>query len=413
MHCRVVITGLGLVTPIGIGVAQNWENLMKGQSGVGKTQAFDVGGYASQISAEVKDFQPEAKLDSKHIRQMDRFVQMGVVASLEALEQSGLKITDANAHRVGTNVGSGIGGLFSFEEQHQRLLEKGPRRVSPFFIPKMIANLASGHISMVTGAKGPNLCVVTACTTGTHSIGESMHIIARGDADVMIAGGCEAAVTPTGVAGFGAMKALSTCNEAPKKASRPFDLNRDGFVIGEGAGVVILESLEHAQARGAKVLGEIIGYGLSSDAHHISAPAPEGAGAAQCMQLAIDRAQLKPQDVGYINAHGTSTALNDKFETMAIKTVFRDHAKALKISSTKSMTGHLLGGAGGVEAVYTALMLEHQKIAPTINLDNPDPECDLDYVPHDAIDHTFDVAMSNSFGFGGTNGSLVLKKFSR
>ncbi|MEZ4820212.1 MAG: beta-ketoacyl-ACP synthase II [Bdellovibrionota bacterium] len=411
MGRRVVITGTGLVTPLGIGNHANWSNLIEGKSGVGKTQGFDVADFASQISAQVRDFDPLDYIDAKGLKQMDRFTQFGVVASLEALKESGLEITDENASRVGTLVGTGIGGLPEFEYTHSRYLEKGPRRISPFFIPKMIANLASGQVSMLTGAKGPNLCVVTACTTGTHSIGEAMHIIRRDDADVMIAGGTEGSITPISVGGFGSMKALSTRNDEPTKASRPFDKERDGFVIGEGAGVVILEELEHAKARGANIIAEVIGYGLSSDAHHISAPAPDGIGAASCMRHALRNAKINPEQVDYINAHGTSTPLNDKFETMGIKTVFGEHAKKLKISSTKSMTGHLLGGAGGVETVYCAMMLQHQKIAPTINLENPDPECDLDYVPNVAIDHPVNIALSNSFGFGGTNGTLILQRY--
>lgn len=412
MARRVVITGTGLVTPLGIGKNANWAKLIEGQSGVGRTQSFDVTPFASQISAEVLDFDPLAFIDPKGLKQMDRFTQFGVAASLEALKESGLEITDANASRVGTLVGTGIGGLIEFEHTHSKYLEKGPRRISPFFIPKMIANLASGQVSMITGAKGPNLCVVTACTTGTHSIGEAMHIIKRDDADVMIAGGTEGSITPISVGGFASMKALSTRNDEPEKASRPFDKERDGFVIGEGAGVVILEELEHAKKRGANILAEVVGYGLSSDAHHISAPAPDGAGASSCMTHALASAKMNPEDIDYINAHGTSTPLNDKFETMGIKKVFGDHAKSLKISSTKSMTGHLLGGAGGVETVFCTMMIENQKIAPTINLENPDPECDLDYVPNAAIDHKVDVALSNSFGFGGTNGTLIVRKFS-
>lgn len=411
MKPRVVVTGLGVITPLGIGTQSNWSALMEGKSGVGRTQAFDPTDYPSQISAEVKNFVAQDHMDAKSIKQMDRFTQFAVAASFEAFKQSGLTITDENAPRVGTLVGTGIGGLIELEETHRKLLEKGPRRISPFFIPKMIANLASGQVSMALGAKGPNLCVVTACTTGTHAIGEAMKIIQRGDADVMIAGGTEACVTPLSVGGFSAMRALSTRNDEPQKASRPFDKDREGFVMGEGCGVVVLESLEFAQKRGATILAEVIGYGLSSDAHHISAPAPEGAGAVQCMQNALKDANLAPNEVDYINAHGTSTELNDKFETMAIKTVFGDHAFKLKVSSTKSMTGHLLGAAGGVEAAYCVLMLQNQKVAPTINLDNPSPECDLDYVPHKAQDYTMNVALSNSFGFGGTNGTLIFKKY--
>lgn len=412
MQKRIVITGTGVVSPLGLGKQANWNALMEGKSGIAFTDAFDMEPFASKISGQVRGFDPDQYMDPKIVKQMDRFAHFGIAASKEALEESGLTIDEKNADRVGVIVGSGIGGLGSLEETHIKYLDKGPRRITPFFIPRMIANLASGQVSIATGAKGPNLCVVTACTTGTHCIGEAAHIIARGDADVMIAGGSEGSITPLAVGGFAAMKALSTRNDAPEKASRPFDKDRDGFVIGEGAGVLIVEEREHALVRGATILAELVGYGLSGDAHHISAPAPGGQGAVSCMSHALASANLHPTDIDYINAHGTSTPMNDRLESQAIIKVFGDHAKKLKISSTKSMTGHLLGGAGGVESVYCVQMLMNQKIAPTINLETPDPDCPLDYVPNEAIDCEMTYALSNSFGFGGTNGTLIFKKAS-
>lgn len=410
MEKRVVVTGLGVVSPIGIGVEENWTSLLAGKSGVSQITRFDVTDYSVKIAAEVKDFDPAQHMDPKSVKQMDLFIQYGMAAAMMAVKDAQLTIDDTNAERVGVLVGAGLGGLPNIEETHRILLEKGPKRVSPFFIPRIIVNLIPGQISIALGAKGPNLSTVTACTTGTHSIGDAAKIIARGDADVMIAGGTESTITPLGVAGFAAMKALSTANEHPEKASRPFEKNRNGFVMGEGAGIVVLESYEHARKRGAHIYAELAGYGLSADAHHMTAPAPEGEGAQRSMRNALKDAELNPDQVDYINAHGTSTQLNDLNETLAVKKVMGDHAYKLKMSSTKSMTGHLLGGAGGVEAVYTVLSLKHGILPPTINYDEPDPECDLDYVPNEPQEHTVNVALSNSFGFGGTNGTLVFKK---
>ncbi len=411
MNRRVVITGMGVVSPVGNKVEQFWESLLAGKSGVDRITAFDASEYPTQIAAEVKDFNPEEFMDKKEIRRTDRFVQFGVAASIMALDNAGIDMEKVNAERVGVNVGSGIGGLSTWEEQHRTLLEKGPRRVSPFFIPMMIANMASGQISISTGAKGPNSAAISACATGTHSIGDAFKVIQRGHADVMIAGGTEATITPMALAGFCAARALSTRNDEPQKASRPFDKDRDGFVMGEGAGVVILESLEHAKQRGANIIAEVVGYGMSGDAYHLTQPAPEGEGAARSMKEAIMDAGLEPQQVDYINAHGTSTDFNDKYETMAIKKVFGEYAYRLPVSSTKSMTGHLLGAAGGIETIVCALTLRDQVIAPTINYETPDPECDLDYVPNQPRKAKVNVAMSNSLGFGGHNATIVLKKY--
>lgn len=411
MRTRVVITGLGVVTPIGNDVPTFWQNLVSGVSGIDNVTAFDTSEYSTKIAGEVKNFNPEDYIDRKEVRRMDRFVHFAIAASKKAVEQADLDLSKVNAHRVGVYIGSGIGGLATLEENHKVLVEKGPRRVSPFMIPMMIANMASGYVSMQIGAKGPNSAAVSACATGTHSIGDATEIIRRGHADVMIAGGSEATITPLAFAGFGNMKALSTHNEEPKKASRPFDLNRDGFVMGEGAGIVVLESLEHALQRGANIIAEVVGYGMSGDAYHLTAPAPEGEGAARAMNEALRDAGLKPTDVDYINAHGTSTDYNDKFETMAIKTVFGDHAYKLAVSSTKSMTGHLLGAAGGVEAIACALAIQNGIIPPTINYETPDPDCDLDYVPNEARKQNVRVTMSNSLGFGGHNASIVLKAY--
>jgi 3-oxoacyl-[acyl-carrier-protein] synthase II len=410
MKRRVAITGMGLVTPLGIGLSDNWNALMEGRSGVCPLTKFDASEHSTKIAAEVKNWDPSEQIDFKLRKQMDTFTEFAVVAADQAMSQAGLKVTDQNAARIGTLVGTGIGGIPELEANHRKLIESGPRRVSPFFIPKMIGNLASGHISMRYGTKGPNLCILTACTTGTHSVGESARMIRHGYADAMICGGAEATISELTIAGFSAMRALSKRNDEPEKASRPFDRDRDGFIMGEGAGVMVLEAWEHAVERGATILGEVLGYGVSSDAHHISAPSPGGEGAALSMQNAIEDAGIAPEDIGYINAHGTSTPLNDKYETMAIRTVFGAHADKLKVSSTKSMTGHLLGGSGGIESVFTVQMLQHQRVAPTMNLDNPDPECDLDYVPNQAQDLQFDLALSNSFGFGGTNGTLIFKR---
>ncbi|GIP52170.1 beta-ketoacyl-ACP synthase II [Paenibacillus vini] len=410
MKHRVVVTGMGAVTALGHDLETFWSNLTSGKSGVSLIESFDVSEYPTQIAASVKDFNPEDYIERKEARKMDRFVQFAVAAATSALKDSGLNIAEqADPERVGVMIGSGIGGLGTWEDQHNILLQKGPKRVSPFFIPMMIANMASGHVSILFGAKGPNSTAVTACATGTHSIGDSYKLIQRGDADVMICGGAEATIRPTGLAGFCAMRAMSTRNDEPEKASRPFDTERDGFVMGEGSGILILESLEHAQKRGAKIYAEVIGYGLSGDAHHMTEPDPNGP--ERCMKMAIRDAGIDPSEVDYINAHGTSTPVGDKSETIAIKRAFGEHASKVAISSTKSMTGHLLGAAGGVEAVICGLTLQNGVIAPTINLENPDPECDLDYVPNVARKADVRVTMSNSFGFGGHNATIILKKF--
>jgi len=407
---RVVITGMGALTPIGNTVEEYWASLVAGRGGVGPITHFDASNHSCRIAAEVKGFDPNVYMDPKETRRMDPFVQYAVAAAKMAMDDSGLSITPENAARVGVLVGSGIGGVHTWEAQHRILLEKGPSRVSPFFVPMLIANMASGQISIVFGAKGPNTTVVTACTTGTNAVGDAYEIIKRGDADAMIAGGAEAAICPLSCAGFCNAQAFSLRNDEPEKASRPFDAKRDGFIIGEGAGVLILEDLEHARARGANIRAEIIGYGMSGDAYHITAPAPEGEGAARCMQAALDDAGIRPEDVDYINAHGTSTELNDKFESMAIKTVFGDHAYKVPISSTKSMTGHLLGAAGAVEAIACIRALEEGTIPPTINYEYPDPDCDLDYVPNVARKADLEIAISNSFGFGGHNATIVFRK---
>lgn len=410
MKQRVVVTGMGVMTSLGADLETFWGSLMAGKSGVSLIEAFDVSEYPTRIAAEIKNFNPEDYADKKEVRRMDRFVQFAVAASALAVKDADLKIgEDVDAERVGVMVGSGIGGLGTWEDQHNVLLEKGPKRVSPFFIPMMIANMASGQISMITGAKGPNSTAVTACATGTHSIGDSFKMIQRGDADVMICGGAEATIRPTGMAGFCSMRAMSTRNDEPEKASRPFDVGRDGFVMGEGSGILILESLEHAQKRGARIYAEVIGYGMSGDAHHMTEPDPDGA--ARCMTKAIRDAGIAPEAIDYVNAHGTSTPVGDVSETTAIKKAFGDHAYKLAVSSTKSMTGHLLGAAGGVEAVILGLTLKNGMIAPTINLDNQDPECDLDYVPNVPRQADVQVAISNSFGFGGHNASIVMRKY--
>ncbi len=411
MNKRVVVTGLGVLTALGDNKEQFWGSLMEGRSGVSEIESFDISEYPTKIAAEIKGFDPESYgLDRKEARRMDRFVQLAVVASLKAVEDSGLRIGEnSDAERTGVMVGSGIGGLGTWEDQHSVLLEKGPKRVSPFFIPMMIANMASGQVSMATGAKGPNTTVVTACATGTHTIGDSFKMIQRGDADVMICGGAESTIRPMAMAGFCSMRAMSVRNDEPQKASRPFDVDRDGFVMGEGAGVLILESMEHAEARGAHIYAEVIGYGMSGDAHHMTEPDPDGA--ARCMKMALRDAKLEPESIDYINAHGTSTPVGDKSETTAIKNTFGEHAYKVAVSSTKSMTGHLLGAAGGVEAVILALTLQNGVIAPTINLDNQDPECDLDYVPNVPRQADVRTALSNSFGFGGHNATIIMKKY--
>jgi 3-oxoacyl-[acyl-carrier-protein] synthase II len=408
---RVVITGLGIVSPLGIGVEENWRNIIAGKSGIARVTFFDPTGFPSMIAGEVKGFDPTRFVSEKEARRMDRFIQLGMAAALEAVRDAGLEITEANAERIGVHIGSGIGGIGTIEETTRVLVEKGPRRVSPFYIPSSIINMISGDLSVMLGIKGPNLAMVTACTTATHAIGDAGRLIEYGDADVMIAGGSEAAVVPSALAGFGNAKALSTRNDAPEAASRPWDKDRDGFVLSEGAGIVVLEELEHAKARGARIYCELAGFGMSGDAYHMTAPPEDGEGAARCMRNALRNARVNPDEVQYINAHGTSTPLGDVAETRAIKATFGDHAYRLAVSSTKSMTGHLLGAAGGVEAIYTALAIYHQIAPPTINLDNPDPECDLDYVPKTARAMRIEVALSNSFGFGGTNGTLVLRRF--
>ena len=412
MSRRVVVTGVGLICAVGNNSAEVWTNLLAGKSGVARITQFDASQFACQIAAEVKNFDPLNFIDKKELKKMGRFIHLALAASDEAVRMSGLQITPELGPRVGVHIGSGIGGFDVIEREHSNLLNGGPRKISPFFIPAAIVNLAAGHVSIRYGAKGPNEATCTACTSSAHSVGDAFKIIARCDADVMIAGGTEAAITPMGVGGFAAMRALSTRNDAPEKASRPWDSERDGFVIGEGAGVLILEELEFARRRGAEILAEVIGYGMSADAYHITQPAAEGDGACRVMTNTLCDAKITPDKVGYINAHGTSTDLGDKLETIAIKRAFGDHAYKLAISSTKSMTGHLLGGAGGLEAGVTVLALRDQVIPPTINLENPDPGCDLDYVPNQARQTKMDYAMSNSFGFGGTNGALLFRRWS-
>ncbi|ANF96485.1 beta-ketoacyl-[acyl-carrier-protein] synthase II [Paenibacillus bovis] len=407
---RVVITGLGVMTALGKDKDTFWNNLMAGKSGITPIEGFDVSDYPTKIAAQVHDFNPEEYMERKEARKLDRFVQFAVAATAEALKDSKLNVReDADPERVGVIIGSGIGGLGTFEDQHSILLEKGPKRISPFFIPMMIANMASGHVSIVHGAKGPNVAPVTACASGSHAIGDAFKFIQSGEADVMITGGAEATIRPTGLAGFCSMRAMSTRNDDPASASRPFDTGRDGFVMGEGSGILILESLEHAQKRGAHIYAEVIGYGLSADAFHMTEPDPDGP--ARCMKMAIRTAGIQPEDIDYINAHGTSTPVGDKSETRAIKMALGEHAAKIAVSSTKSMTGHLLGAAGGVEALICALSLQNQIIAPTINLHDQDPECDLDYVPNEPRQANLNVVMSNSFGFGGHNASIILKKF--
>jgi 3-oxoacyl-[acyl-carrier-protein] synthase II len=413
---RVVITGTGLITALGTGTEKNWQALLAGRSGIAPITRFEVGKIDTRFAGEVKDFQPEQFIDKREVRRMDLFAQYALAATEMAIKESGLPIGSDAPHgyapeKVGVIVGSGIGGLSSLEEQHRKGLEKGFDRLSPFFIIQMITNMAPGLISIRYGCKGPNWSPVSACATSAHSIGEAWKSIRLGETDAVIAGGSEAAITPLGMGGFSVMKAMSTRNEDPAGASRPFDKERDGFVLGEGAGIVVLEELEHAKKRGANILAELVGYGANSDAHHVTAPAPEGEGAARCMRLALASAGMNPEDVGYINAHGTSTPLNDLHETQAIKTVFGAHARKLAVSSTKSMTGHMLGAAGGAETVISVLALRRGVLPPTINYTTPDPECDLDYVPNQAREQRVDAVMSNSFGFGGTNTVLVFKRF--
>jgi 3-oxoacyl-[acyl-carrier-protein] synthase II len=407
---RVVVTGLGLVTPLDVGVSNTWDKLCQGQSGIEPISRFDASQYSVRIAGEVKNFDPANFIEKKEVKKMDTFIHFAVAASQEAVDDAKLVVTSDNAERVGVYIGAGIGGLPAIEHYHKILLERGPDRVSPFFIPMVIINLASGQVAIRFGAKGPNACTVTACATGNHCIGDGFRLIQRGEADVMIVGGTESTICPTAVAGFAAAKALSRRNDEPERASRPFDTDRDGFVIGEGAGVLIIEELEHARARGARIYAEIIGYAMNSDAFHITAPPEDGAGAVKCMEQALKDGAVSKSSVGYINAHGTST-FADQVETKVIKKVFGEKAYSIPVSSTKSMTGHLLGAAGGIEAVFSILALQQGIIPPTINLDNPDPECDLDYVPNKSRPCSFDVAISNAFGFGGVNACLVRKFF--
>jgi 3-oxoacyl-[acyl-carrier-protein] synthase II len=408
---RVVITGIGLVSSLGIGTAPTWSALKAGTSGVGRITRFDASGFTTQIAAEVQRFDPLQFVGKKDVKKMDPFIQFAIAASQFAMDDSGLAVTPANAHDVGVYIGSGIGGFATIEEEHRALLDGGPRKVSPFFIPATIINLAAGQVSIRFGAKGPNLATCTACSASAHAVGEAFEIIRRGDALAMITGGSEAAITPMSVGGFGALRALSTRNDEPQRASRPFDKNRDGFIIGEGAGVLIIEELAHAERRGARIYAEIVGYGASGDAYHITAPSEDGDGGFRAMQLAVRKAGITPAEIEYVNAHGTSTPYNDRLETLAIRRLFGEHAARLAVSSTKSMTGHLLGGAGGLEAGISALAIHEQYAPPTINLDEPDPDCDLDYVPAVGRSMPIEHALSNSFGFGGTNAALLFKRY--
>ena len=411
MKRRIVITGVGIITPLGTGTEKSWKGLIEGRSAIRRITHFDPEEYPCKIAAEVPDFEIDKFIDIKDQKKMDRFIHLGLAAATLAMEDSGLAVTEANADSVGVIVGSGVGGLPAIERYEKILLEKGPKKVSPFFIPMTIINLTAGHISIRFGAKGPNSAVATACASGTHAIGDAYKMIQNGFADAMICGGSEAVVTPLGIAGFTSMKALSTRNDEPEKSSRPFDRDRDGFVMGEGAGILVLEEMEHAQNRGAKIYAEIIGYGLNSDAYHITSPSQSGEGAARCMTAAIKDAGINPEEVQYVNAHGTSTKYGDEIETTAIKSVFGDHAYKFCVSSTKSMIGHLLGASGGVEAAICVLSIKNKIVPPTINLDNPDEGCDLDYVPHKARALDLNIAMSNSFGFGGTNACIIIRRF--
>ncbi len=408
---RVVVTGVGMITPLGTGTEKSWKSLLDGRSGIRKITHFDADHFPCQIAGEVPDFEIDRFIEIKEQKKMDRFIHLALAAAKMAMEDSGLKITEDNADRIGALVGSGMGGLPAIEHYHTILMEKGPKRISPFFIPMLIINLAAGQISIRFGAKGPNSAIATACASGTHAIGDAFKIIQRGEADAMISGGTESVITPLAVGGFSSMKALSTRNDDPEKASRPFDRDRDGFIMGEGSGIMVLEELGHALNRGARIYAEIIGYGMSGDAYHITSPPPEGEGATRCMKASLKDAHIHPEEVDYINAHGTSTKYGDELETLAIKHVFGKHAYELAVSSTKSMTGHLLGASGGVEGVITVLGIANSIIPPTINLENPDPECDLDYVPHKARPMNVNVAMSNSFGFGGTNACIIFRRY--
>ncbi|MCC5880110.1 MAG: beta-ketoacyl-ACP synthase II [Idiomarina sp.] len=407
---RVVVTGMGMVTPLGLNAINTWSALLDGRSGAGPIEHFDTSAYATKFACLVKDLDVSDYLPAKDLKKMDVFIQYGMIAGMEAMADSGLEITDSNRHRIGVMVSSGIGGILGIEENHKKLLNSGPRRVSPFFIPASITNMLTGQLSMHYGITGPSMAIVTACTTGVHNIGQAARMIAYGDADVMLAGGAEKASTPLGISGFNAARALSTRNDDPQAASRPWDKDRDGFVLGDGAGVVVLEEYEQAKKRGATIYAELSGFGMSSDAYHMTLPPENGEGAAASMRNALNDAGVNPQQVGYINAHGTSTGAGDIAETRAIKSVFNDDAYQIPVSSTKSMTGHLLGAAGAVEAIFSIQALYEQKVPPTVNLDNPDEECDLDYVPHTARDLAFDISLCNSFGFGGTNGSLLFSR---
>ena len=413
MKRRVVVTGMGLVTPLGAGLDNVWDQIVQGRSGIAPITRFDVSRHETKIAGEVKNFNPEDYVPHKEVKKMDLFIHYALGATRVAINDAKLDMTKEQSDRVGVVVGTGLGGLPTIEKYHQVLMERGPDRITPFFIPMLIANLAPGQIAMQHGIKGPNLCIVTACATGAHCIGDATRIIQYGDAEVMVAGGTEANLTPLTVGGFNAMKALSTRNDEPEKASRPFEKNRDGFIVAEGAGIVILEELEHARARGARIYAEVIGYGYNGDAYHITAPAPDGEGFARCIRMALKDAQLVPEQVDYINAHGTSTQLNDYTETLAIKEVFGDRAKKIPVSSTKSMTGHLLGAAGAIEAIFSMLSIRDQICPPTINYEEPDPQCDLDFVPNTARKQALNVTLSNSFGFGGTNATLLFRGFER
>jgi 3-oxoacyl-[acyl-carrier-protein] synthase II len=407
---RVVVTGLGCVSPVGNSISSAWQALLSGQSGIATVTKFDASAFATTFAGEVKDFQVEEYIPAKEARHMDTFIHFGMAAGIQAMQDSGLVVTDANAERIGVMVGSGIGGLPMIEETHGEYQKRGPRRISPFFVPASIINMISGHLSIKYGLKGPNLAIVTACTTGLHCIGEAGRLIEYGDADIMIAGGAESTVSPLGIGGFAAARALSSRNDDPATASRPWDKDRDGFVLGEGAGVMVLEEYEHAKARGAKIYAELLGFGMSADAHHMTAPLEDGDGARRCMLAAMRNAGINPDQVDYVNAHGTSTPLGDVAETVAIKRALGDHAHKVVVNSTKSMTGHLLGGAGGLESVFTVLAVHHQKSPPTINIFNQDPDCDLDYCANTARDMPINIAVKNSFGFGGTNGTLIFAK---
>ena len=410
---RIVVTGLGIISPVGSQVSTMWESLIKGKSGVSRITAFDPSEFTSQIAGEVKDFDPLKYISFKESKRMDRFVQFAIAAAQEAFQDAGIDMQKEDPYRVGVLIGSGVGSLHVVQEQCRNYETKGPSRISPFMIPLIIVNEAAGNVSIVLGAKGPNSCVATACATGSHAIGDAFRIIEHDNADIMIAGGTEGCITPMGVGGFCSLKALSLRNDAPEKASRPFDKERDGFIMGEGAGIVILEELEHAKKRGAEIYAEVVGYGMTGDAYHITAPNPEGEASAKAMEFALKDAGLNPEDIQYINAHGTSTQLNDKIETKAIKTCFNSHAKKLAISSTKSMTGHLIGAAGGLEFIVSVLAVKNDIVPPTINQESPDPECDLDYVPNQSRQMQVNAALSNSLGFGGHNATLIVKKFSK